>query len=85
MDGRMAADLDRHITGNYGEDQLAGEDRCPACGNVVEDFDEDEGAAECTCGWVGQMSELVDESEARQRAMEDRAERDYDEMVERNL
>lgn len=26
MDGRMRQDLDRHITGNWGEDQFRGED-----------------------------------------------------------
>ena len=32
MDRRQSAALDRHITGNYGEDQLA--ESCPECGSA---------------------------------------------------
>lgn len=35
MDSRQRADLDRYITGNYGEDQFRDEpdeDACPECG-----------------------------------------------------
>jgi len=31
MDKRMSESLDRHITGNYGEDQFTKEDETPDC------------------------------------------------------
>lgn len=36
MDRRMAEDLDRHITGNWGEDSVPDEDECEACGSTRE-------------------------------------------------
>ena len=39
MDRRMAADLDRYITGNWGEDQLMDEDEA-----ADEELDSDESA-----------------------------------------
>lgn len=43
MDRRMAADLDRYITGNYGEDSVGGEIvECCGCGEQWERMDDDE-------------------------------------------
>lgn len=36
MTSREKAALDRHITGNYGEDQFTGYAVCPACGQPVD-------------------------------------------------
>lgn len=40
------AELDRHITGNYGEDQFKGLVECPLCGGLY-DPEMDETCYEC--------------------------------------
>jgi len=35
MDQRMRNSLDKWITGNYGEDQFKGMDKCPNCGETL--------------------------------------------------
>lgn len=42
MDRRQAADLDRYITGNYGEDQFRGQEVIPLC-----DYFTPEGTESC--------------------------------------
>jgi hypothetical protein len=54
----MSADLDRYITGNYGEDQFKNMDRCISCIN----FD-DEGYCPVYDDYPGLYSEACDEYE----------------------
>ena len=47
---RQKDDLDRHITGNYGEDQFRGLVECSACCALV-DPDNEAGCSECGQTW----------------------------------
>jgi hypothetical protein len=49
MDARQRADLDRYITGNYGEDQITDdEDTCIECGLEHD-------ACQCHCWHCGEL------------------------------
>jgi len=73
------SDLDRHITGNYGEDQFQ-ELFCPRDGTTIEDMDSyDNEHYKCpTCEKVLHLEDLVTKAEYKMQCRDDEPD-DFDE------
>jgi len=78
------ADLDRHITGNWGEDSVGPLLVCAYDGTSSEDMGELESGWQCpTCGKILTEDELVTEAEYKMQYKDDEPQ-DFDERREAN-